>query len=147
MMLEIWCDGGARPNPGNGGIGFVVKRNGKIIMDGYQYLGDKITNNQAEFSSIVNALSVVFSELKDRQIIVYMDSRLVVMSSPSRELSRRFVIRDKKLKVFVNLLEKLISKFESVVIEKISREENKLADKLCHIAIDTKHTRVMQYEP
>ena len=145
-MLEIFCDGGASPNPGHGGIGFLIKRNDKIIIDGYQYLGDKITNNQAEFSAIINSLGCVRSELpEEKKVVIYSDSNLVVKSSDSTPLSERFVIKEEILKTFLGLLQRIVSKFDEVIVKKIDREENKLADKLSQIARETKRSKIIRY--
>ena len=143
-MIEIYCDGGASPNPGLGGIGFILYRGKKILLEGYQYLGNKITNNMAEFTSIINALSVVHVYYpKEKDIVIKMDSQLVVNSFPTKV--KKWTIRKKHLIVFYNILEQTVKKFDKITIEKITREENKLADKLSKIARKQKRTKIIMH--
>lgn len=54
--LIIYCDGGARGNPGPGAGAFIVEKEGKIIFKGSKYLG-KTTNNTAEYQAVILALT------------------------------------------------------------------------------------------
>ena len=47
-IWKLQFDGGARGNPGVGGAGAVLYKNDQEEWSNKSYLGDNITNNQAE---------------------------------------------------------------------------------------------------
>ena len=54
--LYVFCDGGARGNPGLAAIGFLIKDNkGRVIVKKGKYIG-KATNNVAEYKAVIEAL-------------------------------------------------------------------------------------------
>ena len=53
--VQIYCDGGARGNPGPGACAFVVMQDKTIVYKEAKYLG-KVTNNVAEYNGVINAL-------------------------------------------------------------------------------------------
>ena len=144
-MIELYCDGGASPNPGEGGIGFVAFREGEIILRGYQYLGDNITNNQAEFTAAVNALGYTISYLKPEEIQLYTDSMLVYGSTLNPGDKGYYNIKDPKLVPFHEALMELLSKYPAIKTNWVSRKENALADVLSQRARNTRSSKVLQF--
>jgi ribonuclease HI len=70
----VFTDGGARPNPGPGGWGFVYVEDGKIMAEGAG--GDrKTTNNRMEMSAIIAALEHLPT---DARVTIFSDSDLCV---------------------------------------------------------------------
>jgi len=55
-MLKIYCDGGARSNPGPAAYGFVVKDNGGVIKRGNGYIGNLPKDWKYQFLEILNDL-------------------------------------------------------------------------------------------
>ena len=51
--LKIYCDGGARGNPGPAAAAFVTIKNNKVIAKGSISLGNA-TNNFAEYMALIN---------------------------------------------------------------------------------------------
>ena len=52
MNLFAYTDGASRGNPGESGIGIVIKdEHGKVIASQYGYIG-KATNNVAEYTAL-----------------------------------------------------------------------------------------------
>lgn len=51
-------DGACRPNPGEGGAGYVIfnNNNGNTIIEGQHYVGDDCTNNVAEYFGLIEGL-------------------------------------------------------------------------------------------
>ena len=68
--IQVWTDGGCRPNPGPGGLGVVIVDNGtqKEISE---YLGQS-TNNIAELTAILRGLETI--EDRKRPVVVHSDS-------------------------------------------------------------------------
>ena len=70
----VFTDGGARPNPGPGGWGFVHVENGKIISQQHGHEKDT-TNNRMELTALISALKSLPAEA---EILVFSDSELCV---------------------------------------------------------------------
>lgn len=70
----VFTDGGARPNPGPGGWGFVHVENGKIINQQHGH-SSETTNNRMELTALISALK---SLPHNAEILVFSDSELCV---------------------------------------------------------------------
>lgn len=140
MNLEIFCDGGARGNPGAAAIGVVIKNeNGKVLHE----LGKKIgetTNNVAEYTALIEALSWVSKNMVDKdklRLRVFLDSQLLV-----RQLLGIYKVKDPKLRIlFVKVREREGEIGGNIFYEHIPREQNKEADKFVNDALDNKLPR------
>lgn len=72
----VFTDGGASPNPGPGGWGFVHVKEGEIIHQGHGHEPDT-TNNRMELTALIEAFK---SLPPDAEITVYSDSNLCVQT-------------------------------------------------------------------
>jgi len=145
--MKIYCDGGAKPNPGDGGIGFIALKDDKIVLEGYQYMGENLTNNQCEFIAAINSLTHASLVFGAKQVELYVDSELVYCSVLPVLHPKHKNIRSKKLKPLHKTLLSVMELFEKIDVFHISRNENTIADKLCYHAINTKTSRITQIEP
>ena len=133
MGVVIYTDGGARGNPGPAGIGVVIEENGVMIAEFGKYIGDKITNNWAEYEALVLALMEAEKlGLTKKTIEIRMDSELIV-----RQMQGVYKVKDKDLKVQYARVRELLSDFTAVEFVHIPREKNKEADRLVNEAIDS----------
>lgn len=136
MELSVFCDGGARGNPGPAAIGFVVKdKAGKTLKKGGSYIG-QTTNNVAEYQAVIEALGwIKASSINSiNSINFFLDSRLVV-----NQLNGFFKIKNTKLReliVKVRELEQAVG--GNVVYRFIAREKNQEADQLVNETLDRK---------
>ena len=75
--ISLYSDGACSGNPGPGGWGAVILRNGKMITT--QGGEDMTTNNRMELSGAIGALEALFSvpEAKNEKIVFYIDSQYV----------------------------------------------------------------------
>lgn len=135
-MISVFCDGGARGNPGPAAIGVVVKDEDKKII---HVFGKKIgvtTNNVAEYTSVVEGLSWIvqsFPRDKPKRIDFFLDSQLVVS-----QLTGLFKIKDSKLRLLlIKVREKEGEIGGSILYHHIPREKNREADSLVNAALDT----------
>ena len=132
--LEIFCDGGARGNPGPGASSFIIFSNGKEIARQSMYLG-KTTNNVAEYYGVLSALKWISQNntlTKDQGLVFNLDSQLVV-----RQLTGVYKIKDIKLKELTSKIIKLQENLNrNISFNHIEREKNKLADWLVNKTID-----------
>jgi len=129
--LIIFCDGGARGNPGPAGAGIVIKSSKKTVKF-RKFLGEK-TNNQAEYEAILLALKKIEDEFPHiKTIEFYLDSELAV-----KQLRGDYKIKNESLgKSLISIRNLIIVRDLLVDFKHISREKNKEADKLVNRAID-----------
>lgn len=72
----VFTDGGASPNPGPGGWGFVHVENGEIRHQGHGHSPDT-TNNRMELTAIISAYK---SLPADAKTIIFSDSNICVQT-------------------------------------------------------------------
>ncbi|MFC1789881.1 ribonuclease HI family protein [Patescibacteria group bacterium] len=140
MNLEkiyfVFCDGGARGNPGPAAVGFVVYDSSKkVIFKGNRFIGIA-TNNVAEYSAVIEALKWFLSKRKEESpkmtVRFSLDSLLVV-----NQLNGIYKIKNltlKKLVIMVRGLERKIG--ANFFYYHSARESNKVADGLVNEALD-----------
>ncbi len=135
--IIIYTDGGSRGNPGKAGIGVVFcNEKEQIIKKFGEYLGDNLTNNDAEYQAIIFALkkfkSVFGKAIAEiSEVEIRADSELVV-----KQLNGDYRLTDPKIQQFFIEIWNLKFDFESVKFKHIPREKNKEADALVNAALD-----------
>lgn len=134
-MLEIYCDGGARGNPGPAAYGFVVKNNGQIIREQKEFIGIA-TNNVAEYTSVIAALKWLAKSYVGQDLNFFLDSQLV-----ASQLSGLFKIKNSTIRNLVFEIQTLESEFAQIRYTHIPREKNKEADRLVNQALDRQQTK------
>ncbi|MCL2818187.1 MAG: 6-carboxytetrahydropterin synthase QueD [Actinomycetia bacterium] len=125
----IYCDGGARSNPGPAGAGFIIREADDEVLAGGAYLG-QTTNNVAEYCGFIWALENA-EHLGANHVVVHADSSLMV-----NQLQGSYKVKDQKLKWLHNRARELVNVFESCEIIHIPREDNARADELANEAMD-----------
>ena len=131
VKLIIEADGGSRGNPGVSGAGAVVidASTGDILKQISENVGIA-TNNVAEYSALIFALEAAFEIDPAAQVLVRMDSKLVV-----EQMSGRWKIKHPDMLSLGARVQKLIAG-KSVEFVWIPREQNVLADELANKAMD-----------
>lgn len=131
MKLVIEADGGSRGNPGLSGAGAVVidADSGSILKEISVAVG-VATNNVAEYSALIFGLEAAFELDADAEIVVRMDSKLVV-----EQMSGRWKIKHPDMLTLGATVQKMIAG-KNVVFVWIPREQNILADALANKAMD-----------
>jgi len=128
--LIIFTDGGARGNPGPGGIGVVIyDENRKKIAEISQHIGHS-TNNQAEYKAVIAAMKKA-KELGGQELEFYLDSELIV-----KQLKREYKVKNGELAPLFLQIYNLEIGFKKVSFRHIPRERNKEADALANMAMD-----------
>ena len=128
--LVAHVDGGARGNPGPAGFGVVVEdQHGARIAEFSRYLGHR-TNNFAEYSGLVAALSYVL-EQKHSALRVLSDSELMV-----RQMNGVYKVRSPELRPLYEEAKRLSRQLQWFRIEHVRREKNAEADRLANEAMD-----------
>ncbi len=135
MKLRAWTDGASRGNPGDAGIGVIVKDEaGVVVLEERRYLG-KTTNNQAEYTALIVCLEAVIARKETLQcsdLAVFADSELMV-----KQLKGEYKVRDEGLKTHYAHARQLLSTAGfTFSITHVPRAQNKEADKLANEGID-----------
>ncbi len=136
--IIIYTDGGSRGNPGKAAIGVVFcNEKEQVIKKFGEYLGDNLTNNDAEYNAIIFALKkfkAVFGKAiaQTSDIEVRADSELVV-----KQLNGEYRLSDPKIQQFFIEIWNIKFDFKSVKFKHIPREKNKEADGLVNMALDS----------
>jgi ribonuclease HI len=135
--IIVYTDGGSRGNPGKAGIGVVFcNEKDQIIKKFGEYIGDNLTNNDAEYHAVIFALKkfkAVFGKAlaQDTDLEIRADSELVV-----KQLNGDYRLTDPKIQQFFIEIWNLKFDFKSVKFKHIPREKNKEADILVNEALD-----------
>ncbi len=126
---KLYTDGGARGNPGPGGVGYVLVIKGRKTVKKGNYVG-RVTNNQAEYMALRDGLERARKE-GVRSINCFLDSELVV-----KQMKGEYRVKNSGLIDLADEVKGLIEEFDLVKFIHIAREKNKEADKLVNLAID-----------
>lgn len=129
-MIKVFCDGGARGNPGPAAIGAVGYDNDKKILEISKRIGET-TNNVAEYQAVIAALEKLVDQKLTNHIHFSLDSELVV-----KQLNGEYRVKDVKLKQLYSAVMCLLAKFTDVTFEHTRRKNNFYADKLVNDALD-----------
>jgi len=127
--VEIYIDGAARGNPGNSGIGVLIRETKDKNREIKKYLGTK-TNNHAEYTALITALDSA-NDLKDKQIKIFTDSLLV-----ANQINGIWKVRHPDIISLNKQAKLLLENFKNITIQHIPRELNREADRLANLAID-----------
>lgn len=131
---ELYVDGAARGNPGEAGIGVVIKEGGKVLLEVGAYIGSA-TNNVAEYMALIRGLEEALL-LGKVDVRVTSDSELMV-----KQINGEYRVKNEGLKPLYLHAKELIAKFKGFEIVHALREENKHADELANRGIDERATK------
>lgn len=143
QKIIIYTDGGARGNPGPGAIGVVIcDEKSRPIKKYGQYLGPRVTNNEAEYQAVIFALKKVKllfgkKKMQERAIEVRSDSELLV-----QQITGKYKISEPTIQQLFLELWNLKVDFPYIHFVAVPREKNKEADALVNEVLDA--TRKVQ---
>jgi ribonuclease HI len=132
-QVIVFCDGGARGNPGPAAIGAVVLDPSTDPPTELATVSERIgvaTNNVAEYRALVAGLEAA-RQFPARKISVRADSQLVV-----RQLEGRYRVKQPHLRPLYEEARALLSDYAEVDLAHVPREENIVADALVNAALD-----------
>ena len=128
-------DGGSRGNPGISGCGSVIYYRGNEIWNRSVYLGDKYTNNYAEYFGLIYGL-IGANQLQIKDLKIEGDSQIII-----NQITGKFNVKSELLKPLHENAVKQLTLFHNVSVNHIYRDKNKRADELANIAMDSKTTQ------
>ncbi len=133
MTLYAFTDGASRGNPGESGIGIIVKDgSNKVLFSLNAHIGTT-TNNVAEYRALLALLQKI-AGVSCTHLVVHSDSELMV-----RQVNGQYKVKDRELKKYYQQVIAAISSLPfTVELKHIPREENRDADTLANIGIDSR---------
>ncbi|MDP6419568.1 MAG: ribonuclease HI family protein [Candidatus Krumholzibacteria bacterium] len=127
---RVFCDGASRGNPGQAALGYLILDGEEEVFGEGLALG-KLTNNQAEYRSLIAAIERVL-ELGISRVDIFMDSELVV-----RQVEGRYKVKNEGLRPLHQHLTGLLPKLGHWTLSHVPRKENSRADALANQALDS----------
>src|SRR4051794_26895662 len=131
--LVIYCDGGARGNPGPAAIGAVVLDPATDPPRRLASVSERIgiaTNNVAEYRALIAGLEAAIP-FKARKLRVCADSMLVV-----QQLRGAWKVKQDHLRPLFTQARELLTHFDVVDLQHVPRGQNTDADALVNAALD-----------
>ena len=133
VELIGYFDGASRGNPGPAGLGAVIKdASGQILETRADYIGDKATNNVAEYNGLIAVLELA-KKHHGTDVTIYGDSELVI-----KQINDKYQVKKEHLKDLHKQAKGLIANFPKIEIVHVKRDQNQEADQLSNEAIDNK---------
>lgn len=135
--IIIYTDGGSRGNPGPSAIGVIFcNGKGQVCKKYSDYLGDNLTNNEAEYQAVIFALQkfkALFGKklAESSEVEMRMDSELLV-----KQLNGEYKVLEPKIQELFLKVWNLKIDFKKVKFNHIPREKNKEADALVNECLD-----------
>jgi ribonuclease HI len=133
MSYTLFFDGCCKGNPGRGGAGAVVyDATGKEIWSESVFVGDKTTNNVAEYTGLLLGLKeAVKREIKHLQI--NGDSLLVI-----KQMRGEYKVSSENLRGLFLQAKEMEKQFEKVHYVHVYRKDNQRADALSNEGLQKK---------
>lgn len=146
MKVYVNSDGGAWPsNPGHGAYGVVLREadGGTVVLGDKFYLGDNVSNNEAEWRGLLRGLELAIDHLvathkargcldfnmaamlKEDEVVLRADSLLVVS-----QVNGYYNITKPKFYRFREQFHQKAARIGTVTVAHVPREENAEADAL-----------------
>lgn len=136
-----YIDGGSRGNPGIAGYGVHVQdESGAPVASLSESLGIR-TNNFAEYSGLIGALRFAL-EHGYEGMRAYADSELMV-----RQMNGVYKVKSPDLQPLFKEAKALASRLASFSIHHVPREQNREADRLANLAMDSRPGAVLASSP
>ena len=136
--IVMYTDGGSRNNQGPAAVGVYLESLHKQFG---HYIGNK-TNNEAEYEAVIFGLKKIKQlvgkdKTKNIEVECFLDSELV-----ERQLNHIYKIKEKNIqKLFIEVWNMMLD-FGKVSFNHITREKNKIADKMVNEALDNEERQV-----
>ena len=137
MILKLFSDGGSRGNPGPGASAVLIFTEDDKLCDFSGSYFPVTTNNNAEYQALMIGIKLVVKkysgQLNAIELECYLDSELVV-----KQMRGEYKVTDANIKNLKAQIDPYLTGFQDVRFIHIPREQNKLADRLVNLILDTK---------
>lgn len=121
--LILFIDGASKGNPGHAGIGIRIERDGELVTEHCEYIG-QATNNAAEYRALIKGLELA-AKLRANRVTVFSDSELVV-----RQMNGHYKVKSNALLPLYQTAQMQSNTFDTFQISHVRRDQNNKADQL-----------------
>ena len=128
-MYTLYFDGCSKGNPGKGGSGAVLYENNVEIWAYSAFVGEKVTNNHAEYHGLLIGLEEVVKR-NIRSLVVKGDSMLVI-----KQMRGECKVSSTNIRPFYEKAKEMVKRFDEIEFHHIYRNDNKRADTLSNEGI------------
>jgi len=131
-MIYTNSDGGARGNPGPGAIGIIVRKDGNILTKYSKIIGERVTNNVAEYEALIKALELA-SKHTNNETTCLLDCELIV-----KQLLGEYKVKNPKMREYFLKVQKLQDNFKKIRYLHVSRwnKFQQIVDELLNEELD-----------
>jgi ribonuclease HI len=131
-MYSLYFDGASRKNPGPASFGGVIyNESGEELDTYYKFIGTA-TNNVAEYCGLLAGLHRA-RELNIKELKVFGDSNLII-----QQVTGKWKVKNDNLRAIYNQIKEVEPFFTVITYQHVYRKDNKRADQLANIALDTR---------
>lgn len=131
-MYSLYFDGASRKNPGPASFGGVIyNESGEEFDTYYKFIGTA-TNNVAEYCGLLAGLHRA-RELNIKELKVFGDSNLII-----QQVTGKWKVKNDTLRAIHNQIKEVEPFFTVISYQHVYRKDNKRADQLANIALDTR---------
>ena len=123
---SLYFDGCSKGNPGKAGAGAVIYKNNMEIFSISIFVGEKETNNVAEYSGLIIGLKEAV-KLTIKNLEVKGDSQLVI-----RQMKGEYKVNAPSLIKLFQEAKTFQKQFDKITFTHVYRTENKRADELAN---------------
>ena len=123
----LYFDGGSSGNPGPAGSGSVLYQDGLEIWADSFYVGDRETNNTAEYTGLIRGLEEIVSR-EIQNVRILGDSQLVI-----RQMKGEYKVSSPHLQQLHAKAQALVTQVPLIEWQHIPRALNKRADALSRV--------------
>jgi ribonuclease HI len=124
--MDLFFDGASKGNPGRSGAGAVLYENGVEVHAESVFVGEKETNNVAEYTGLLTGLRAALKLGKTR-VNVKGDSDLII-----KQMNGAYKVKSPNLIELHKEAKLLASKFETITFTHVYRNLNSRADELAN---------------
>ena len=121
---KLAFDGCSKGNPGRAGAGAVIYEGTAEIWSDARYVGDKETNNVAEYTGLIMGLHEALRRNIAR-LLVQGDSELVI-----KQMKGIYAVKSDNIKNYHDTAKGLAAQFKWIEFRHVYRNDNKRADEL-----------------
>ena len=122
----LFFDGCSKGNPGKAGAGAVIYKNNTEIYSKSLYVGDKETNNIAEYTGLIIGLTEAVN-LKIKNLNVKGDSELII-----KQMNDEYKVKSINILQLFKNAKKLTESFNEITFNHVYRNDNIRADELAN---------------
>lgn len=130
-LYTLYFDGCSKGNPGKSGAGYAIYKNDEEIMSKSIYVGDKETNNKAEYTGLLEGLRYAIENHIDC-LHVKGDSNLAI-----KQMKGEYKVKSDNILAIYQEAKQLCEQFSHITFEHVYRKDNKRADQLANLALDS----------